>query len=77
MRIIKFGTPRPAGPWARTAPGGRGSVRMPYCLHTRADRRIMRSVVFFNNKGGVGKTTLACNIASQFAGLGHRVLLVD
>ena len=37
----------------------------------------MRSVVFFNNKGGVGKTTLACNIAAQFAGRGLRLLLVD
>jgi cellulose biosynthesis protein BcsQ len=38
----------------------------------------MRSVCFFNNKGGVGKTTLACNVASHFAKEhGHRVLLVD
>ncbi|WP_179220308.1 ParA family protein [Rhodococcus sp. NCIMB 12038] len=38
----------------------------------------MRSVVFFNNKGGVGKTTLACNIAAQFADQRSlRVLLVD
>lgn len=38
----------------------------------------MRTVVFFNNKGGVGKTTLACNIASFMATeLQKRVLLVD
>jgi cellulose biosynthesis protein BcsQ len=38
----------------------------------------MKSVCFFNNKGGVGKTTLACNIASYIASkLGHRVLIVD
>jgi cellulose biosynthesis protein BcsQ len=27
----------------------------------------MKSVAFFNNKGGVGKTTLLCNVASIFA----------
>ncbi|WP_068182705.1 AAA family ATPase [Mycobacterium sp. UM_CSW] len=38
----------------------------------------MKSVVFFNNKGGVGKTTLACNVASHLSRVrGLRVLLVD
>jgi cellulose biosynthesis protein BcsQ len=37
-----------------------------------------RAVAFFNNKGGVGKTTLACNMASHFAREhGVRVLIVD
>ena len=38
----------------------------------------VKSIVFFNNKGGVGKTTLACNIASHLASEGkQRILLVD
>jgi cellulose biosynthesis protein BcsQ len=34
-------------------------------------------VAFFNNKGGVGKTTLACNFAASQASDGRRVLIVD
>ncbi|WOR04086.1 ParA family protein [Mycobacterium marinum] len=38
----------------------------------------MKSVVFFNNKGGVGKTTLACNVASHLSRVQSlRVLLID
>lgn len=37
----------------------------------------MKSIAFFNNKGGVGKTTLACNIASAIAKNGSKVLLID
>jgi cellulose biosynthesis protein BcsQ len=38
----------------------------------------MKTIVFFNNKGGVGKTTLACNVVS-FLNLhkSKRVLLID
>jgi len=38
----------------------------------------MKSIVFFNNKGGVGKTTLACNLVSYMnKSKNIRVLLID
>lgn len=38
----------------------------------------MKSLAMFNNKGGVGKTTLTCNLASYIASeFGKRVLVVD
>ncbi|MBK1633699.1 hypothetical protein CKO31_23745 [Thiohalocapsa halophila] len=38
----------------------------------------MKSLVFFNNKGGVGKTTLACNVVSFLnTQKGKRTLLID
>ncbi|MCY2965292.1 MAG: AAA family ATPase [Planctomycetota bacterium] len=37
----------------------------------------MKSVVFFNNKGGVGKTSLVYHLAWMFADLGTNVLAVD
>lgn len=38
----------------------------------------MKSIAFFNNKGGVGKTTLACNLVSYMnMHKGKRILLVD
>lgn len=37
----------------------------------------MNIVTFFNNKGGVGKTTLAYHVAWMCAELGQRVLAVD
>ncbi|MBL7648184.1 MAG: ParA family protein [Candidatus Hydrogenedentes bacterium] len=37
----------------------------------------MKTIAFFNNKGGVGKTTLVYHVAHMCAELGHRVLAVD
>jgi len=38
----------------------------------------MKVISFFNNKGGVGKTTLTCNLASVFSKeLKKRVLVID
>lgn len=38
----------------------------------------MQSVAFFNNKGGVGKTTLLCNLAAFLAfNRGKKILVVD
>ena len=36
-----------------------------------------KRLALYNHKGGVGKTTLAVNIAITLAGQGHRVLVVD
>lgn len=37
----------------------------------------MKTIIFFNNKGGVGKTTLVYQCAYMLAELGHRCLAVD
>ncbi len=37
----------------------------------------MNTLAFFNNKGGVGKTTLAYHVSWMLADLGRRVLVVD
>ncbi len=37
----------------------------------------MHKIVFFNNKGGVGKTTMVYHMAWMFAELGYKVLAVD
>jgi len=37
----------------------------------------MKIITFFNNKGGVGKTTTVYHIAWMLNELGHKVLAVD
>jgi cellulose biosynthesis protein BcsQ len=37
----------------------------------------MKSIAIFNNKGGVGKTTLTYHVAYALAELGHKTLLLD
>jgi cellulose biosynthesis protein BcsQ len=38
---------------------------------------VAAGLAFFNNKGGVGKTTLACNFAAYASALGHQTLVLD
>jgi CobQ/CobB/MinD/ParA nucleotide binding domain len=40
------------------------------------DRTVATSIAFFNNKGGVGKTTLACNFAAYLSGHGYSVTVI-
>ncbi|MGC8560989.1 MAG: ParA family protein [Phycisphaerae bacterium] len=37
----------------------------------------MKTVAFFNNKGGVGKTSLVYHLAWMFADMGHQVMAAD
>ena len=37
----------------------------------------MKTIAFFNNKGGVGKTTLVYHLAWMYAELGYSVVAVD
>lgn len=41
------------------------------------DQALSRTIALVNDKGGVGKTTLAVNLAGQLAGAGFSCLLVD
>ncbi len=43
----------------------------------RRDAALSRVIAIVNEKGGVGKTSVAANLAGQFAGAGYRCLLID
>lgn len=43
----------------------------------RRDDALTRVIALVNDKGGVGKTSVAANLAGQFAGAGYRCLLID
>jgi cellulose biosynthesis protein BcsQ len=41
------------------------------------DGALARVIAIVNDKGGVGKTSIAANLGGQFAGAGYRCLLID
>jgi len=50
---------------------------MPLKAKTPATKPPMKTIAFFNNKGGVGKTSLVYHLAWMFRELGHTVLAMD
>ena len=56
----------------------RFNVNISTCNHVyEEERRVMKSIAFINQKGGVGKTTSTINIGAGLARMGKKVLLVD
>lgn len=47
------------------------------CLALSFKACVMKAIAVFTNKGGVGKTTLLCNLAAALAKQGKKVLVVD
>src|SRR5213076_2051540 len=50
---------------------------MPSKAQTPATEMPTKTIAFFNNKGGVGKTSLVYHLAWMFRELGHTVLAMD
>lgn len=71
-------------PWAETAPVLRAVMeesasRRPTAAATESAEPVKhgRVVTIFSTKGGVGKSVIACNVATALAQAGSNVILVD
>ena len=74
------GTPAQAQPPTAAAPASASHAARPASLQFVAGQRpssLMKVIAVVSAKGGVGKTTLAANLASVLAASGRRVIALD